>query len=330
MSTLPLSSENTGRHIELDEKYALLVDAFAPAAPMHIFNSVEFFRLHAGQDAHYFQLIARKSGAVIACMHFTAAGEGYYRSPARGTFGGISAVSALSLEQIELFACAVENEMAKMQASRLQIVMPPASHDPTLFANCFNVLYRHGFGVCGQEINYDIDVSAVPLSGRMDYGNRKRLNKCVREGFTTSHLDASRYEQAYRIIADNRLRKGYPVTMDFPSIMSMVDTFGERMRFFGAWRNQELVAAAICIGVSEKIMSVFYWGDIEGVQDYSPVVLLASAIYEHCQSGGITILDTGIATEAGEPNYGLIRFKRSLGFHESLKLILAKDLPGHA
>ena len=90
------------------------------------------------------------------------------------------------------------------------------------------------------------------------------------------------------------------------------------------------LAAAICIGVSEKVMSVFYWGYIEGVQDYSPVVLLASAIYEHCQSGGITILDTGIATEAGEPNYGLIRFKRSLGFHESLKLILAKDLPGHA
>ncbi len=325
--TLPPAS---GQKIDLDEKYALLVDMFAPAPAMHIFNTPEFFRLHAVSDAHYFQLCERKSGAVLASTHFTATTPGCYRSPARGTFGGISATTDFSVEQIEIFASAFEDILRAGNAKRLQIVMPPASHDSALFAKCFNVLSRRGFSVAAQELNYDIDVSDAPLADRMDYGNRKRLNKCLREGFATTRLGPEHHEAAYRLIAENRRRKGHPITMDFPAVMTMVDTFGDRLRFFGVTRGEQLVAASICIVVSEQVMSVFYWGDSEGVQDYSPVVLLAADIYAHCQQAGIHLLDTGIATEAGTPNYGLMRFKRSLGFRESLKLVLAKDCPANA
>lgn len=322
-----------GERIALGDKFELLVDLFAPSAPTHIFNTPEFFKLHAGGDGakgHYFQLAERKSGTVLAVLHFTETSPGSYRSPARGTFGGISAPAELSLESIEAFAGAVETVLRDIGATSLHIVMPPASHDAPMLAKCFNVFTRRGFCVAGQEINYDLDVNKTPFSGRIDYGNRKRLNKCLREGFATVRLGPDSRESAYQIIAENRRRKGYPVTMDFPAILAMIDLFGDRMRFFGVTRDSGLVAAAICIAVSAQVMSVFYWGDGEGVQEYSPVVLLASGIYEHCQESGISILDTGIATEAGEPNHGLIRFKRSLGFRESLKLTLTKDLSGRA
>lgn len=319
-----------GRKIDLDEKYALLVDVFAPGPEVHIFNTPAFFRLHAGNEAHYFQLCEQKNGAVLASTHFTATTPEVYRSPARGTFGGISAASDLSIEQIEIFTSAIEAVLSDGRAPRLEIVMPPVSHGPSLFAKCFNVLSRHGFSIEGQELNYDIEVNATPLAERMDYGNRKRLNKCLRDGFATTRLGPEHHEAAYRLIAENRRRKGYPITMDFAAIKTMVDVFGDRMRFFGVTRGGTLVAASICIAVSERVMSVFYWGDSEGVQDYSPVVLLAADIYAHCQQAGFSLLDTGIATEAGAPNHGLIRFKRSLGFRESLKLVLAKDCPADA
>ncbi len=315
------------------EKLALLVDAFVAGQPTHIFNSPVFFSLHATERkarGHYFQLVERKSGDVLAEVHFTETGPGCYRSPARGTFGGISAPGELSLEQIEFFADAIEAVLRADGAARLQIVMPPASHDLALHAKCFNVFARRGFTVVAQEINYDLAVTAEPLCARMDYGNRKRLNKCLREGFAAVRLDAGQYESAYLLIAANRRRKGYPVTMDFPAIMVMVDRFGDRMRFFGVRREGMLAAAAVCIAVSTRVMSVFYWGDAEGMQEYSPVVPLAAAIYEHCQAEGFSILDTGIGTEAGEPNHGLIRFKRSLGFRESPRLTMGKDVSGDA
>lgn len=327
------SDNPPGERIALGDKLELLVDVFAPSAPTHIFNTPEFFRLHAGENGtkgHYFQLAERKSRIVLATLHFTQTSPGFYRSPARGTFGGISAPAELSLESIEALTAAAEAALRNRGAANMHIVMPPASHDASMLAKCFNVFTRQGFGMAGQEINYDLEVSNTPFSERIDYGNRKRLNKCLREGFAMVRLGPECYEPAYQIIAENRRRKGYPVTMDFAAVMAMVDTFGDRMRFFGVTRDSELVAAAICIAVSAQVMSVFYWGDREGVQDYSPVVLLSSGIYEHCQEHGIAILDTGIATEAGEPNHGLIRFKRSLGLRESLKLAVSKDLSGHA
>jgi hypothetical protein len=315
------------------ERFDLLVDAFAPCPPTHIFNSPDFFRLHAterGARGRYFQLAERKSGDILAVMHFTETVPGCYRSPARGTFGGLSAPGDLSLEQIEFFANAAEDVLRADGASQLQIAMPPASHDLALHAKCFNVFARRSFGVVGQEINYDMPVTAEPLASRMDYGNRKRLNKCLREGFVTARLDADRYVAAYNLIADNRRRKGYPITMDLPSIMAMVDLFGDRMQFFGTMREGVLAAAAVCIAVSTKVMSVFYWGDGDGMQEYSPVVPLAAAIYAHCQAEGFSILDTGIGTDAGKPNHGLMRFKRSLGFRESPKLTMGKDILPHA
>jgi hypothetical protein len=78
--------------------------------------------------------------------------------------------------------------------------------------------------------------------------------------------------------------------------------------------------------VSPSICYVFYLGEIEGVEKLSPVTLLVDHIYRYCQQAGIRLLDIGIATEHGEPNVGLIGYKRNLGCATSLKFTLSTEV----
>lgn len=320
-----------GRRIALGDKLDLLVDVFSAGQPTHIFNTPEFFSLHAGDGrGHYFQLAERKSKAVLATLHFTETGADCYRSPARGTYGGISSASDVPLEAFEDFLRAAEDVLREEGATQTEIVLPPASHDLPQFSVCFNILTRMGYAPARQELNYDIVVDNQPLSEHMDYGNRKRLNKCLRAGFTASPLGPENYRAAFDLIAANRRRRNFPVTMAYEDIVRMSETFGDRILFFGLARDSALAAAAVCLAVSPDVLYVFYWGDADGMQEYSPVVPLAAAIYAHCQSAGHRLMDVGTSTNHGTPNHGLVRFKRSLGMRESLKLTMTKQMAGDA
>ena len=87
-----------------------------------------------------------------------------------------------------------------------------------------------------------------------------------------------------------------------------------------------MIAASICIAVDNAVFYVFYWGEIDGYQNPSPIPFLAQGLYCHCQENGFRLMDVGTATVEGNPNHGLIRFKRSLGLEESLKLTFSKSL----
>ena len=81
--------------IALNDRLDLLVDVFAAGPRTHLFNTPEFFRLHAGNGSngsrgHYCQLADRAGDLALACIHFTEVSPGTWRSPARGTFGSFS------------------------------------------------------------------------------------------------------------------------------------------------------------------------------------------------------------------------------------------------
>lgn len=314
----------------IDDTLEVRLDAFLDDPACHIFNTAAFFQLHARGKGLYVQLCNKHRDDVLATLHFTEVEPGMFRSPARGTYGAMTASPDLPLQALDAFVRVAEEALGARGCREVRVVLPPASHDLPLFSISVNVFLRRGYTVLGQELNYDLAIDDRPLAARMEYGNRKRLNKCLREGFTTAQLPPADYRRAYAVIADNRRRKGYPVTMTFDEITRMVEVFGDRVMVFGVSRGRELVAAAVCIAVSRDVLYVFSWGDVEGVQDYSPIVLLAGAIYDHGQSKGFKIMDVGISTVDGAPNHGLIRFKRGLGCRESLKLTLGKRLAADA
>ena len=104
---------------------------------------------------------------------------------------------------------------------------------------------------------------------------------------------------------------------------AMVATFPDRLHYFAVYSNAQrshMVAAAICMAITDRVLYVFYWGDAADMGSYSPIALLAASIYEFAQQRKFVLLDVGTATVDGVPNQGLVTFKRNLGFSESLKL----------
>ena len=111
--------------------------------------------------------------------------------------------------------------------------------------------------------------------------------------------------------------------MSLEQVRQMAVLFPQRLHLFAVYRDdsrQEMVAAALCLALSPQVLYVLYWGDGPDMRSYSPVAMLASHIYAFCAREGFTVLDVGISTLHEEPNFGLVNFKRNLGFTESLKL----------
>jgi hypothetical protein len=316
--------------IQVDEKFDIHVNHFHEATGQHIFNEPAYFRLHSSSPRDvYAQLVRRSDTKVYATIAFTEVSAHEYSSPKRGTFGGLSLNEVLEYDAIESFINTLLTWLASQGARSVRLRTAPASHDLPAFSTMLNVLSRSGFTLTTQELNYDLRVDERAFVDRIDYGNVKRLRKATREGFFSERVGQELCDSVYSVIEQNRARLGVKVSMSAAQLHQMVELFPEKLHFFAAYQHadrKQMVAASVCIALTESIFYVFYWGDIVGMGTHSPVVLLASTIYEYCQQNGFKVLDAGISTLHGEPNYGLMRFKRNLGFEASAKLDFERQL----
>lgn len=314
-------------HINLrkNNKYKIVVNDFLISDLNHIFNEINFFKLHSLSKADlYLQLIRISDNKVFANITFYLNNHNHYLSPARGTFGGVSAVDNIDFSLLEEFLTIVVNQLLLRNSSMITVKLQPLSHNPQLFSLCLNIFSRLNFAITSYDLNYSLDINNEVFLSRLSHGNQKKLKQCLRDGFFTSKLDISRFGEAYQVIQSNRESKGYPMTMDQASFLQMVKIFPKSINCFAVFNPSDLsmIASSICISINSDILYVFYWGDVQSNDSYSPITLLSSHIYDFAKENSYKIMDVGTSTMNGEPNYGLINFKRNLGFEESLKLTL--------
>lgn len=300
----------------------LIINEFLPHEACHLFNSPEFFRLHASQEGNYFQWLIK--GKVLITLHLTEISEGAYRSPARGTFGGLSIAADVPPHELVEFMNSVQAHLRERGIRTLEILLAPMQHDSVVCSMQYFVLRSLAFRETQVDLNYAMAVDGQAFVQRINYANRKRLKKCHREGFEAKLAGADRLTEVYAVIAENRASKGYPMTMSEPQVREMQMAFPDALELFTCELSGQLVASAVCLRLRSDVLYVFYWGDLPGYAQSSPVVILAEAIYLSCQSRGIAVLDVGTSTVDMQMNLGLINFKRGLGFQESLKFRLEK------
>jgi len=310
--------------LAFDDKYEVRINAFVPAENNHLFNEASYFRLHAtSTNDIYAQLVRVSDSKVYATIAFYEGEDRVFTSPKRGTFGGLGLNQPLDFQIVERFLATIVSFLKSLEAGAIHLKCPPLSHDLAFLSVVSNILLRHGATLCGQELNYDMRMDNRPFLERIDYSNVKRIRKCLRMGFVAEEISESNYANAYDVIRDNRERHGYPISMTAAQLETMAAAFPDRVHFFAVYpdpQKSRIVAASVCLALSPAILYVFYWGDAPDMGAYSPIALLASCIYEFSQREGFSLLDAGISTVLGEPNHGLINFKRNLGFSESLKL----------
>ena len=309
----------------VDSPYKILENAFLGTKDLSLFHQPAFFRLHASSGGAYFELAHK--GQSLACLHFTPVNDkGTWRSPARGTFAGLSFAPDLKSRELFSFFEGVESSLRSRGAKYLEVLPPPQAHGGAAFAQQAYLLWSLGFETTQCDLNQSLEIDSRSLSDRMTYGNLKRLRKCDREGLVAKPLPISALPLVYEALAINRANKGNSLSMTMTQLQTMADTFPQDIILFGCPHGNHLAAAALCLRLSPKVLYVFYWGDRPEYATYSPVVAVADAIYRYGQEKGYRLLDVGTSTLDREPNFGLLEFKRALGFTESLKLRMRKAL----
>jgi hypothetical protein len=306
-------------------KNTFFENAFVGTESEELFQSPVFFRLHAQLGASYFELCNK--GNTKALIHFSPVdSEGTWRSPAKGTFAGLSFSNDLKYGELLTFFKEVESSLRFKGAKVVEVLPAPQSHDASAFAQQVYLLKSLGFEIKRYDLNQSLAIDTRTLVERMSYGNLKRLRKCAREGLVARELELSNLPLVYETLAINRASKGNNMSMTLSQLQNMVEAFPKKILLFGCPHGAHLASAALCLKISSEVLYVFYWGDRPDYATYSPVVPLADAIYRYGQAQGFKILDVGTSTIDLEPNIGLLEFKRGLGFSESLKLVMRKTL----
>ena len=292
-----------------------------------LFNTPAYFGLHAGGFARAFYFVARHpvSLAPFAVAQFAEVEPGHFRSPGRGSYGGVQLLAAkVEVALVEALVDAIGGFLGERGAGTVTVVLPPFDYSAADTSLVAHVMMRAGFRLAGHELNYAMRVSGSSLLPRMDHGNRKRVQAAQRLGLRFHHLAPEQLPDAYAVVAENRAKRGYTLSMSLDALAAMAQALPGRVRCFGVRLDAELIAAAVCVEVSRDVLYVFYWGELPGVERLSPVAYLASELYTVCVREDRRLLDIGTATLAGVPNHGLIRFKKNLGCRESMKLTLVR------
>lgn len=313
--------------LAINDKFEIITNQFMNSDFNHIFNEINFFKLHSKSNKDlYIQLVRSSDKKVFANLAFYLNDFNEYASPAKGTFGGISAIDAIDFSLLDEFLVIVINVLVK-DSFKIKIKLQPFSHNEALCSNSFNIFSRLKFSIVSSDLNYSLRVDDEEFLNKISYGNQKKLKQCLRDGLFVSKLDISRFKEAYKVIESNRESKGYPMTMEQSDFLEMVKIFPNNIHCFAVFNPNDLsmIASSICISINSDILYVFYWGDLPSSDSYSPITLLSSYIYDFAKENSYKIIDVGTSTINGEPNYGLINFKRNLGFRESLKLTLVYE-----
>ncbi len=287
------------------------------------FHDPEFLRGQPCGEPVVFQLRRRGSGQVAATfVLYERDGAGV--SPCRAPFGGIALDPQVPFDALDGLIKAAE-DMARQRGLReMRVVSYPFSYAPGASALLAAGYAANGYVVAVTDLNFHIPVTDEPLEGRLHPSERRRLRKCQRAGLHFAEEPTPDLSHLYEFVADCRRRRGFPVTLDYASFEALFRQFPGQYRVFTVRDRGRLAALAVGVRVSPDILYYFYPADNPAYQAYSPTVLLLAGMHGYARSHGYSLLDLGIATDAGRPNPGLIRFKRNMGAEPSLKLTFRK------
>jgi hypothetical protein len=291
----------------------------------YLFNQPFYLRKQACEQVYIFYLLHKKSNRAYARFHLSV-GDGKGTSPCLGTFGSVELNPQLPAGYLDEFIGYIDRFALKSGLRQIQIKSYPFCYAPEVSALLSACLLRQQYQLVYTDLNYHIPVTQHAFTHIIHHSEKRRLQKSIKKGLLFAEETKPDLPLIYRIIAESRIRKGYPVTMNFDDFRQLFDDFPGIYKIFSVRDEQKLAAVTVAVQINQNILYYFLPAHQAQYHTYSPMVLLIGGLYEYCQREGYTILDLGISTDKGVPNYGLMQFKQNVGALASLKLSFIKHL----
>lgn len=295
--------------------------------PLHVFQSVGFNELNKDKCDQLHYLLFKESKYKLALV--LGVRNQVALSPFSAPFGGFFPISNdTKLSALDDAVKGLKNWLINKQYKAVEITLPPDIYHSSFIAKEINCLWRNGFRTSVLDLNYAFDVKqftpkyieTIARNARknLKIGLKANLNlhKCV---------DEEEKKQAYRVIAQNREERGYPLRMTWEQVVSTTKILKSDF-FLLKEPNGKSIASAVVFYVTTDIVQVIYWGDLGEFSRLKTMNVLSYRIFEYYKAKGISIVDVGPSTENSEPNHGLAEFKESIGCNVSAKYKMEKKL----
>jgi hypothetical protein len=281
-----------------------------------LFHKPEFIFRHPENEIITFEELGAK-------VYFSRVGN-LLISLDKSPFGSFIITSSSSRNNLTSLVEKIEAWSRATGIANLMIRSFPEIYEPDQSALIKETLIGAGFSIKYKDITQVIRVTERSMD--LNTHKKRRLRQAESLDFSFREIPLNHLEEAYSLIVESRVSKGYPVTMTFKELEAMFELFPSDYLLFGVFEKNRLIAASSCIKVNNKILYCFYIGDALAFRPHSPITLLVDGIYRYCQAMHYKILDLGISTDKGVLNNGLYAFKKTFGSVDSFKLTFLKQL----
>lgn len=280
-----------------------------------IFNTRDFFNFYKSDTSLFFsdQLTERESISI----YFHSDDGMNFNSPLKGSFGGFFIRDNVNLINLNNFTKNVVNELINKGASSISITTAPQIYSDKLFNLQLLTLHQNNFKILATETNQHILINKEDNFSR---GQIRKIAKSRAYGLSFKKVNIDYISNVYSVIKENRLSRGYPVTMELHDLIKITENFTNLIELFGVYDGERIVASAICYRINSDILYIFYWGHNEEYNTFSPISMLCQGIYYWAYDLGFKILDLGTSSVNGILNNTLFEFKSHLGAQSSVKL----------
>lgn len=282
-----------------------------------IFHERKFLGYHPEGRFNDHSLIIEKKGklkALFPAVEIVSGGRKTLVSHQGSSYGGIIVQQNLSFQESYDFVEVLCEYARGAGFDRIQMTLPPAIYQHTVSNYLDFSLITHGFTYKKRDVSSMLTIESTPEENlaRFAATHRTAVRKALKED--VSVRESEDWGDFYHLLKENlKIRHNVQPTHSLDELMLLRKLYPERIRLFGAYWEEKLIAGVVNFSVNQDVVLAFYISHMEEYQHLRAVNLLFYEIISWCHKASFRYLDFGIFTVNMEPNFGLGRFKENFG-----------------
>lgn len=282
-----------------------------------IFHTRKFLSYHPTGRFKDHSLIFLKNDKIVAVLLATLdenESGSLLRSHPGSSFGGLVVPKSLTLKMAFQLVEAILNYAKSIGIQRIELTNPPIFYSERINHYIDFALTKNQFIYRKREVSsfITLDFETVDILSHFKSESRTAVRKAQKLGVVVK--ESNDLDSFYKILKKNlKLRHNVQPTHTLDELKLLTKLFPEKIKFYGAFLEKQLIAGVIMFHCNKLVTLAFYISHIEKYQEYRAVNLLFFEIYRLSIEQGFRYLDFGIFTVNMAPNWGLARFKENFG-----------------
>ena len=290
-----------------------------------LYNLLEYIRQWRELDNLTFLIVNLKREEIAAHINFQINGNAAF-SISTAPFGSLSISDDVDFETLSKFMDFVESHLRRKGIHEIIIKHYPGIYHPQTHEKVTSMFALNGYKVSAIDLNQVIQISNDSFDRIIHPMEKRNLIKSKKTGIIFTNHPNTEAEIVFSCIESFRWSKKIPVNIDLKSIMRLVEKFPDKYSFFSASMENDMVAATVCVEVTDSVLYNFLPAHNSAYNTFSPLIFLLEQIYNYASLKAMQYIDLGVSSIDNYPQKGLIKFKERLGSISFSKLTFVKEI----